>query len=108
MGDLAERYGLVVGRQNPILDRARTQLRPFAILSFPGPDDPDTACGSGIDGQAAVTSHPPAVRGLRAAFTALAGAALPPAQSAHLLTRLARQADPIPGPAAPAGDSLGH
>ena len=81
---------------------------PFAILTFTGTDDADTACTTGTGGQAAVTSHPPAVRGLRAAFTALAGAALPPAQSAHLLTRLARQADPIPGPAAPAGDSLGH
>ena len=101
MGDLAERYGLVVGRQNPILDRARTQLRPFAILSFPGPDDPDTACGSGIDGQAAVTSHPPTVRALHAALTALARAALPPAESAHLIARLACEPSPAQTVGAP-------
>ena len=67
---------------------------PFSVLAFAGPDDPDTACGTGIDGQGAVTSHPQTVRALSTAFTALARAALPPAQSAHLIHRLAREPSP--------------
>jgi len=69
---------------------------PFTLLDFDGPADPPAACTAGADGRPALTTHPQTVRALRDAFDALARAALPPAQSAHLITRLTRRTPPAP------------
>ena len=64
---------------------------PFTLLAFAAPADPVTACTSSADGHPVLTTHRQTVRALRNAFDALARAALPPAQSAHLIARLTRQ-----------------
>ena len=69
---------------------------PFTLLAFDDPADPGTACTPGPNGHPVLTSHRQTVRALRDAFDALARAALPPAQSAHLITRLTRRTPPAP------------
>ena len=58
---------------------------PFTILGFADPADPDLACTADASGHPALTTDPAAIRDHRAAFTALARAALPPGPSARLI-----------------------
>ena len=64
---------------------------PFTVLTFADPADPDAACTADAADHLVITSHRQRVGALRGAFDALAKVALPPAQSAHHITRLARR-----------------
>ena len=68
---------------------------PFTLLTF-GPADPDAACVPGPAGRPALITAVRAVGVRAAAFAALAAAALPPDESAALITRLAGHPRPAP------------
>lgn len=61
---------------------------PFALLSFSEPDDPGIACCTGTGRQLLITQHTEQVSTLQATFAALSRAALSPADSTDLITRL--------------------
>ena len=69
---------------------------PFTLLTFD--TDPDAACAPDPAGRPALITAPRAVGARRAAFDALTAAALPPAQSAALISRLAEHMCPCPPP----------
>jgi transcriptional regulator with XRE-family HTH domain len=66
---------------------------PFALLAFPHPDDPETACTLSYGGQHQLTTNCKHVRPLAGAFTKLSRAALPADASADLIADLARRSD---------------
>jgi hypothetical protein len=59
----------------------------FTLLTLAG--TPDVACATSSSGQHHLTTRDTAVTALHAAFTALAGAALAPGDSAAVLQRIA-------------------
>jgi len=67
------------------------QLPPssFGILSFAEPDDPDVVCATGIRGQVLLETRPAEVQALRRTFNALTELAVPPRESADLISKVA-------------------
>ena len=67
------------------------QLPPssFGILSFAEPDDADVVCATGIRGQVLLEHRPAEVQALRQTFNALTELAVPPRESADLISKVA-------------------
>jgi transcriptional regulator with XRE-family HTH domain len=67
------------------------QLPPssFGILSFAEPDDADVVCATGIRGQVLLEHRPAEVQALRRTFDALTELAVPPRESADLISKVA-------------------
>jgi transcriptional regulator with XRE-family HTH domain len=63
----------------------------FTLLTFPGPDDHPAACYRAATGKIVVTEHQEQVSVLSNTFSALARAALSPAESARLINGLIRR-----------------
>jgi transcriptional regulator with XRE-family HTH domain len=63
---------------------------PFALLAYPDPATPDTAATSNAPGQVTIARHADQVRALKTTFSTIAATALPPADSARLITQLAQ------------------
>lgn len=74
----------LAGSQDPVLSGS------FAILSFADPADPDVLTVEGFRGQTVVEERPAEVRAACKVFDALSHAALTPAESADLISELAR------------------
>jgi hypothetical protein len=67
-------------------------LRPsFTVLSFPHDEEPDVACYATAAGHLITSKHENQASTLRRDFSALARAAIPPADSARLINDLTGQ-----------------
>ena len=64
---------------------------PFAMLSCPGPEDPDMVARCGPDGQILTTSHAPTVTAIHGIFRELARPALSPKASSDFIAAMARK-----------------
>ena len=67
------------------------QLPPssFGILSFAEPDDADVVCAKGLRGQVLLEHRPGDVQAVRLTFDALTELAVPPRESAELISKVA-------------------
>jgi hypothetical protein len=63
---------------------------PIALLTYPDPATPETAATSSAQGQVTIARHAAQVRALNTTFDTLTATALPPADSACLITQLAQ------------------
>ncbi len=77
------------------LAKVRTVLtEPFTMLSFAEEADADVACATSIRGQLIFEERPAELAALRATFGALTKAAMSPAESAELISRLTGEGAP--------------